>query len=129
MLIFGHPLFEFQTLYHIREIDAIKRTPSNSIIYIKYNENCVDLIKHCQDNNLAFALYVHSLKEVIFAHNFLATYIVVNDGLAKLAQKAADDYLFDAKILCQIESEESIETLATLGMDGVIFAEAVVKIP
>ncbi len=128
MLIFGHSLIEAKSFYHIAEIESIKHTPSNSYIYLQYSNNIVDIIEHCRENSLEFSLHVESLKEVIFAHHFGAKYIIVNDGIVKLAQKAADDYMFDAKILCTIEHEESIETLATLGVDGVIFPEAIIKI-
>ena len=127
MILFGHPLFESPSLYAINSIEAIKQTPSNALLYVEYSKDTVDIVQHMKAHGLHFALQVNSLKEVIFAHNFQATYIVVNDGLASLAQKAADEYIFDAKILCQISNEESIETLATLGVDGAMFANALVK--
>ena len=128
MKLFGHELIDSPTFYHISEIDAIKNTPPNSLLYIEYSRENIDIINYCNENKLSYALYIERLRDVILAHNFGASYIVVDDTLVKLAQKAADDYLFDAKILCKIEHEESIETLATLAVDGAIFPNAIVKI-
>ena len=128
MQLFGHELIQSPQFYAITSIDAIKETPPNATLYIDYSDKMVELINYCNANKLSYALYVKSLRDVILAHNFGAAYIIVDDALVKLAQKAADDYLFDAKILCKIEHEESIETLATLAVDGAIFPKAIVTI-
>jgi hypothetical protein len=74
------------------------------------------------------AIYVKNLTEVLYASSLGASYIVVEEALAKSAQNLADNYLFDAKILALIESESAIEELALLGVDGVVFCDAIVKI-
>ena len=53
---------------------------------------------------------------------------MVDETLAKSAQGAADTYLFNAKILVHIDSEEKIEAMASEGVDGVLFSEGIVKI-
>ena len=128
MLIFGHPLLESPTLYHINNIDALSNTPSNSIVCLEYKDENIDIIHYCKKNLISFALSIETIKELIFAENFDAKYIILNSNLAHSAQKIAEQYLFDAKILCRISSEDEIEPLAIEGIDGVLFKEAIVVI-
>lgn len=128
MLLFGHRFIESPRLYHIDDVDAIAHTPANSTLYVTFSETNLDILAHCRENGLRFALEVESLREVIYAESLGASYIVVEEELAKLAQKTAETYLFDAKILCRIDDEDMIEEIALQGIDGAIFAEAVVKI-
>ncbi|MDH5465526.1 MAG: hypothetical protein OEW60_07815 [Thiovulaceae bacterium] len=127
MLIFGHDYFKIQPFYDISSIDAILKTPSHSTLYIDFDDQALDIIEHCQLNNLPFALSVKNLREAIYAHNFNASYIITTRILAPMIQKSADTYLFDAKILSRIEDESEIEELASLGIDGVIFPSGIVK--
>ena len=77
---------------------------------------------------MPIAISVENITEILYASALGASYIVVEKELAKTAQNLADNYLFDAKILVMIESEDEIEELALLGADGVIFADAIVKV-
>jgi len=52
----------------------------------------------------------------------------VSKALAKTAQSLADTYLFDSKILVNIEDEKDIEEMALFGVDGVLFSNAIIKI-
>lgn len=128
MLIFGHPHLPSETLYHIDGIDAVASTPPGSTLLFDWEEANLDLIGHCRTNDLPFALGVASVKEAIFAERVGARYILVEPALAKSVQKVAETYLFDAKVLTRIEREAQIETMAYEGIDGVLFAEAVVKV-
>lgn len=128
MLIFGHPMLPSPSLYHIDSIEAIASTPPNSTLVFVYSERNRDIILHCRDNNLSFALFVASVSEALFAENFGALFLVTDGALARSVQKVAETYLFDAKILAQISDEVQIEALAFEGIDGVIFAEAIVKV-
>lgn len=128
MLLFGHPYIDFKPFYHIDELDEIELTPANSTLYLHFKEENLDIIRHMQQNHLRFALGAADVSEVILAHNLGATYIVVDEILAKSAQNVAETYLFDAKILCRLETGNSIEEKAVEGIDGVIFAQAIVKI-
>ncbi len=127
MIIFGHPYFEHKPFYDVSSIDAILQTPPNSNLYIEMRASLLDVIEHAKLNTLSFALKVNSLKEALFAHNFQARYIICTPILAPQIQKAADTYLFDAKVLVQIQEESEIEEMASLGIDGVIFNQAVIK--
>jgi len=128
MLFFGHKFIESKKFYHIFDIDAILKTPPASTLYIEFSESNLDIINYMQQNQLRFALKVSNITEVVYASALNAAYIVVEDSLAKSAQSIAENYLFDAKILTHIERENAIEELALLGIDGVIFPNAIVHI-
>ena len=128
MIFFGHRFLASEHFYHIDSIYSIAKTPSNSTIFLEYDEENLDIIDHLFTNNIKFALHVNDIKELVYAHAMGALYITVEKELAKNAQKVANDYLFDAKILVHVENEREIEDLALLGVDGVIFAKAIVKI-
>ena len=128
MLLFGHRFITSERFYHIDDIDAIAHTPPNSLLYLNFSENNLDIVEHMHANHLKFALECTTLTEVIYANALDAAYIVVDEELAKSAQNAADAYLFDAKILVHIDSDEKIEAMASEGIDGLIFSEGIVKI-
>ena len=127
MIVFGHDYFEHPPFYDVKSIDSILQTPSNSTLYIEFNPALLDVIDHCKINNLKFALKVNNLKEAIFGHNFHASYLVTSRIMAPTIQKAADTYLFDAKVLTWIEHDEEIGEIASMGIDGVIFSQGIVK--
>ena len=128
MLILGHDYIPSESLYHIESRDAIKHTPSNSTILITFKKENLDLVQYAKENGIHFALEVESLKEVLFTHNLQAKFILVDETLAQEAQKVAETYLFDAKILVTITDDEEIIHFAKLGLDGVIFSDAIIKI-
>ncbi len=128
MILFGHRFIESESFYHIDDISAIKKTPSNALLYLNFSEENLDIINHLRDNDIRFALYVNSIKELIYAENLGASYVALKPSLAKDAQKIANEYLFDSKILAHVENEDEIEDLAYQGIDGAIFLKAVIKI-
>ena len=128
MLLFGHRFIPSERFYHIDDIETIIHTPANSLLYLPFSETNLDIITHLSSNDLRFGVECASLREVIYANALGAAFVIVDEALAKSAQKAADTYLFDAKILCRIHTEEKIEESAYEGIDGVIFPEAIIKI-
>ena len=128
MLLLGHPYIDFEPFYHIDEIDEIERTPANSTLFIHFRESNLDIIQHMRQNNLNFALEAATLSEVVYAHNLGAKYIIVKETLAKSAQNVAENYLFDAKILCRLTKEETLDEKISEGIDGVIYPQAIIKI-
>lgn len=128
MLIFGHPYLDSTRFYHIHTIEAIALTPSNALIFIEFSEKNLDIITHMQASEIEFALSVTSLKEALFSEHLGAKYIVCTQEIAKVIQGRAEHYLFDAKVLCRIEDDSEIETLAFEGIDGVIYPDAVIKV-
>jgi hypothetical protein len=128
MLLFGHPRITNDKFYHVNSIEAIAHTPSNTCVLFTYNDEVFELIEHARENDLPFALDISSLREAIICENLDASYLLVNDEIATSVQKAADTYLFDAKVLVHIKDEEAIEALAEEGIDGVVFSQAIIKI-
>jgi hypothetical protein len=128
MLLFGHKFIKNESFYHISSVDAIQSTPPSSTIYFEFDESNLDLIEYANDNSVTFVLSVQNVTELIYASALGAKYILVPKELAKTAQSIAENYLFDAKILVRIEDEEEIEEMALLGLDGILFSNAIIKI-
>ena len=128
MLIFGHKFIPSESLYHIIDIDSITHTPPSSTLYLKFSEENLDIIEHLNVNKIEFALDVKNITELIYASALGAKYILLSREMAKTAQNIAENYLFDAKILAHISDNDEIEELALLGVDGVIFSNAIIKI-
>lgn len=128
MLFFGHRFLESLSFYHINSVDSIINTPSSSLIYLEFCEENLDIVHHLNTNDIKFALSVTNVRELMYVSALNADYIIVQKELAKTAQNIAESYLFDAKILVITEDEEDIEELALLGVDGLIFANAIIKI-
>lgn len=128
MIFFGHRLIESENLYHVQSIDAISNTPPASIIYLNYHEEKLDIVKHGVLNDVRIALHVNNITELMYGSALGCSYLVVSKTLAKTAQDLAQNYLFDGKILVHIDSEDDIEELALLGVDGVLFSNAILKI-
>lgn len=129
MLFFGHRFIESEKFYHIFDIDTVIQTPPASTMYLEFDEKNLDIIRYLNTNHINFALHVKNITELVYASSLDAKYCIVDQKLAKTAQKIAESYLFDAKILAHIEDEDEIEEMTLLGIDGVIFAEAIVKVP
>ncbi len=128
MIIFGHRFIINESFYHIPNIEAIENTPSNSTLFLPFSEDTLDIVNHVVNNQIPLALSVDTITEIIYASSLGATYIVVAKELSKTAQNIANNYLLDAKILVSIKDESEIEELAVIGVDGVIFSNAIIKI-
>ena len=128
MIIFGHRFIKSETFYHITNVEDIIHTPPNSILALEFEESNLDIIKYANDNNIRLALWVADVKALVFAGALNAKYLMVSKDLAKTAQNIAENYLFDAKILVSIEEDEEVSEIALLGVDGVVFSSAIIKI-
>jgi hypothetical protein len=128
MLIFGHRFIPSNSFYHVSDIDNITNTPPSSVIHIEFKEENLDIISHAKINQINTSIYVKNIREIIYASNLGASFIIVKEELATDAQKIATEYLFDAKVLVLIEDENEIEKYALLGIDGVIFSNAIIHI-
>lgn len=128
MIFFGHRFIDSEKFYHIESIDAIKKTPPSSAVFIEFSEENLDIIKHAVENSITIGIQVQNITEIIYASSLGATFLILNKELAKTAQNLAENYLFDAKILASIEKDTEIEELALLGVDGVIYSNAIIKI-
>jgi len=128
MLLFGHRFIANDEFFHVFDIESIEKTPPSSKIYLDFSEKNLDIITYLQTNQIIFALGIKNITELIYAASLGASYIMLDKELAKTAQSIAENYLFDAKILVHIREENAIEEMTLLGIDGVIFPEAIVKI-
>jgi len=132
MIVIGHRfipnfLVDHGSFYQVINTDAINNTPPNSSVLLDYSEDNIETIVYAKNNSIDFCLKVQNVTEIIYASNLGASYILVDKDLAKTAQNLANNYLFDAKILVMIEDDDEIEELALLGVDGVIYSDAVIK--
>jgi hypothetical protein len=128
MILLGHKFIQSESLYHVTSIDAILNTPPSCTLFLNFKEENLDIITHAQNNNVPFALKVLNVTEVIYASSLGAKYIVLEKTLAKTAQEVAENYLFDAKILVEIQKDDEIEEMALLNIDGAIYPQAIIKI-
>lgn len=128
MIFFGHRFIDGEKFYHVQSIDAISNTPPSSTIYTEFSEENLDIIKYTLKNSITTAIHADNVTDIIYASALGATFLVVTKELAKTAQDLAENYLFDAKILVNIEDDSEIEELALLGIDGVIYSNAIIKI-
>jgi hypothetical protein len=128
MILLGHRFIQSKSLYHVEDIDAIEHTPPSSTLYLEFSQERLDIMNHARINNIAFALKINNIKELIYASSLEAKYVIVPKNMAKTAQDIAESYLFDTKILVHIDSDEEIEEMALLGIDGLIYPNAIVKV-
>ncbi len=128
MIIFGHRFIASENFYHIANIEALENTPPSSTVFLPFEEQSLDIIEHLKKNEVTFALEVSSITEIVYASALGSSFIVVSKELGITAQNIANNYLFDAKILVNIENENEIEEMALLGVDGVLFSNAIIKI-
>ena len=128
MILFGHPLLSSERFYHIESVEAIAKTPSDSIIALFFEPQNLDLIVYLRTNKIRFALYVDTITEAVLAENMNAHYLLVHPKVGQKIQKVAEHYMFDAKVLGYIDQEDQLEKLIEMRLDGAVFIEAIVKI-
>lgn len=128
MLIYGHRFIQSASFYHIQSIEAIQNSPSSSTLLLEFSENNLDIIEHLKANSIDFAIEVDNITDTMYASALGASFIIVQKDLASTVQSIANNYLFDAKVLVLVEEEADIEEMAILGVDGIIFSNAIIKI-
>ena len=122
MTIIGHEEIEFSPFYWIKNVNDIKNTPPNSVVIFSKDDNYSLMMNHCKKNNITFANEVKSINQALISSANNASFLVVSDMyLAKKLQDIANNYLFDAKIILRIKSDEELENAAISNIDGVIF--------
>lgn len=118
MIILNDSFIACEEFSLITSIEDIKNTKANTTLLFSYNE---DLLKYCKQNSLSSAVYVSCVKEAIYLNALDVKYIISEKPLSIKIQKIADNYMFDAKNISIIESNEEFEELANLEIDGVIY--------
>lgn len=122
MLIIGYPSIPYLSFYQIKSIAQIAQTPSNGLLLFDFD---IELCTYANTQNLSFALHVKNIKELVLANALGAKYFIVDKSLAINAQKVADDYLFDGKIMLLSMDESDIEFVALNAIDGIMFEESI----
>lgn len=126
MIIIGHKEVKYKPFYFIKGIDDIEVTPPNATVVFEYSKEKLDVCEHCLESGVEFALICDELKDILFASSNGASYVVCDKVNVKEAQKYADEYLFDAKILLYTTKEEDILLCADLGIDGILFEDGII---
>lgn len=122
MILIGHPDVKSNPFYAISAQEQIAKTPSQASLLIEFDTN---LCSYCAQHKLSFGVHVKSIKSLVIAHALGASFLIVDTSLALNAQKIANEYLFDAKILLLCDDEESIEFCALHGIDGILFSQSI----
>jgi len=125
MLIIGDPWIEYSSLYSIKSIDDIRKTPPNSIVLIDDISDSIDILKYTQKEGISTALRVVDIKSAIYAHLLSVKYIIPPPSIAQELQSIAQNYLFDSQIIVEISDSSQIESYAKMGIDGVILPSAI----
>jgi len=126
MIIIGHVDIPFEPLYYVETIEEIAKTPPNSTLWLGVFAEAKEIAKHCYKNQIAYGVMAESINDALLSNALHARYILVNEPLASKVQKIAENYLFDAKILVPILNEDKMQTIAEIGIDGVIFQNAII---
>ena len=119
MLIIGHELVEFSPFI---EVSSPADIDERDNFLFKFSEK---LVKICKENGRTFSVYASTKTQVILANAFGAKFIIVPNKFIPVAQKLADDYIFDSKIATVIRRNSQIDKMADLGIDAVIFYRAI----
>ena len=125
MLIIGAKEVAYNPFYFIKSSEDIDVTPPNSVVVFEYSSSKLELINHCRKNDISFALICDELQDVLFASANGASYIICDKTNIKKAQKYADDYMFDAKILLYTSNQDDLLWCADEGIDGVLFEDGI----
>lgn len=125
MKIIGHPWIESERFVAVDSLDTIKMSPAGSILLFDDLAASIALVHYCQKEGLPFAVRVTEIKTALFAYALGARYIIAEREAAQAIQQLAQQYLFDTQILVEIRDENEIETCAGMGLDGVLFPDAI----
>jgi len=122
MILIGHELISSEPFYQVASLEEIAKTPSHAVVLFDFEPT---FSAYCMEQKVSFALHVRHIKELIFANALGASYFVVDKSLALHAQKIADDYLFDGKVLLLSSDENEIEFAASHAIDGILFESGI----
>ncbi len=125
MIIIGHSFVKFRPFYLIKTSNDITNTPSNSCVVFEFDEKNVALCEHCHQSGIQFASICDSIRAVLFANALNASYIICDKVISIKAQKLADNYMFDSKILLYSGDEADIEWAAENEIDGILLEKGI----
>jgi hypothetical protein len=124
MILIGDKNIPYEDIKKIDSKKDILSTKPQSTALFNFD---VEILKYTQSNTINSAVVVSNIKEVIYSSSLNARYIIVEKDLSKIAQKIADNYMFDSKILIIIKDENEIEQSAIDEIDGVIYLDRIEK--
>lgn len=128
MIIIGHRWIDSTPFYRVESIDDIKKTPPNSKVLILFSEENIPLCKYCSSNGVVFGIGVQKKREILFSSSLGASYLISDSpNIIKKAQKLAENYLFNMKILLLIENEKKMMWAVNRRIDGVLFERGVIN--
>jgi len=84
------------------------------------------LALYCQENGIGYAVTTSTIEDAVLANALGASYLVCEESDAMMIQPIAEEYLFDTSVLVLVYEEKEIAKIARIGIDGVIFPEAIV---
>jgi phosphorylcholine metabolism protein LicD len=125
MIIIGHPWINSPQFCKVFLKENIKHTQANQIVLLEPLNESHTIAQYCQENSIAFAVATNTLTDALFANALGAKYIICEEDDASIIQPIATEYLFDARLLVLIHSENEISKIARIGIDGVILPEAI----
>ena len=125
MIIIGHPWVPSPKFCKVFSIEEIKNTQPNQIVLLEPLNESHSIAKYCQSNSLTYAVTVNTLNDALFANALGAKYVICEEDDANIIQPIATEYLFDTRLLVLIHNEKEINKIARMGIDGVIFVEAI----
>jgi len=118
MILIGDENIAYENIVKITDVSDIENSQANSTLLFDYN---IDLIKYCHNNSVKFSVVISNIKELIYSSQFDTKYIISSKELSVEAQKIAENYMFDSKILAIINSSEEIIWVAQNEIDGAIY--------
>jgi len=124
MILIGDLNIPYENIEKIYSLQDISSTKANSTALFDFD---AEILKYTQSNDINSAVIVSNIKEVIYASSLNARYIIVKNDISQTAQKIADNYMFDSKILVIINDENEIEQSAIDEIDGVIYLNRIEK--
>jgi len=125
MIILGHDFVKCEPFYLIKNSKNIKYTPSNSTVVFEFNEQNIELCEYCHKSSILFACICDSIKDVLFANALNASYLICDKVVSVKAQKLADNYMFDAKVLLYSSDDSELEWVADNEIDGIILEKGI----
>lgn len=125
MIIIGHPWIKSHHFCKVFSIEDIQKSKTDNIVLLEPLVDSHKYAEYCQANDIEFAVVVNTLDDALFSNALGAKYIICQEDDALMIQPIAQEYLFDTQILVLIYTEKDMNKIARRGIDGIIFAEAI----
>ncbi len=117
MILFGDPNIITDNFIKVSSLNDIQNISSNSIVSFNYD---LELMQYCANNSIKYTVFIENITQAVYANILSAKYIIVEKYQAKKIQDIADNYMYDSKILVQINSTDEIEWVALNSIDGAV---------